>query len=483
MTLPGMNYRLSRSILSCAVPALLVALGGCASTSEKRTPLTVEKTGAELTSRSLTDDGLHQFLVKNLGHEPPSWPVQTWDFETLSWVAFYYDPAMDVARAQWEVARTAVQTAMERPNPSFHLSGNYVTNPGELRPWFPVAFMDFLFETNGKRAKRTEAQRLVSEAARQGVFTSAWQLRSDLRKALITYVMANRRVTIVREQADAQREIAKSLEDQLKAGAISAFDLGTARSALIKAEAAAIDAERQLPIARGALAQALGVPLNALDGLRVDESFMTSQPPLTGEQLLAARDQSLHSRADVLQALANYQSSEASLDLELAKQTSDVHLLPQYQWDPGQRMWTVEVNFELPLFHKINAGPVEEARARVRLAGSQILETQAQVIAAIDTAAATQAAVSDQVGYIQRQQEESARQASMAQARFEAGEVGRGDTLNARLDRALTAQALLDSQSAAAMAAGQLEDALQVPFANLAGVAQNPRDLAKTTTP
>src|SRR5476649_2473310 len=59
-------------------------------------PLAPEKTAAQLDARRLDDAGLKKFLEQNLGHELAGWPLQSWDLQTLTSAAFYFQPALDV---------------------------------------------------------------------------------------------------------------------------------------------------------------------------------------------------------------------------------------------------------------------------------------------------------------------------------------------------------------------------------------------------
>src|SRR5476649_2257349 len=130
-------------------PGLLVLaaglglMGGCAIYHPEPQLLSPEATAAALTGRTLHDEGLRRFLAQNLGRDPAPWPLAAWDFETLSWVGFYYNPTLDVARAQWEVARAGMKTAAARPNPVLSVIPGYNTNPGAgISPWFPAISAD-----------------------------------------------------------------------------------------------------------------------------------------------------------------------------------------------------------------------------------------------------------------------------------------------------------------------------------------------------
>ena len=240
----------------------------------------------------------------------------------------------------------------------------------------------------------------------------------------------------------------------------------------MKTETAAIDARGQALASRARAAAALGLPLAALDG--VELTGPPALPVLSPEALAAARQQSLQTRAGVLAALAHYESTQAALELEAAKQQPDIHLGPGYQWDQGQNKWSVALTFEVPLFHR-NEGPIAEATSRRAEAAAEFTAVQAQAIAAIDAATTAQATATAQLDHAHRQREVAEKQSTLAQARFAAGETDQTEIQYARLAFADASLALADAESSAAIAAGQLESALQVPFPNLAALADPAR--------
>ncbi|MCX6954185.1 MAG: TolC family protein, partial [Verrucomicrobia bacterium] len=219
--------------------------------------------------------------------------------------------------------------------------------------------------------------------------------------------------------------------------------------------------------AQARLAAALAVPVTALRDLR-----LAPPPPattLTPDALVAARRQSLQSRAEVLLALAHYESAQAALALEVAKQRPDFHLGPGYQWDQGANKWSLALSFELPLFHR-NEAVIAEAVAHRTEAAAQFHAAQAQVIASLDSAVAAQSAAATQLESARRLSDEFSRQAARAQQRVKLGATDETERLLAELDLAAARLALTDASAAAAVAAGQLEDALQVPFPALAAL-------------
>jgi cobalt-zinc-cadmium efflux system outer membrane protein len=469
---------------SCVLAVLMAGLGvagGCAVYHPPSQALSPEATATALNTRTLHDEGLRRFLAQNLGRDPAPWPLAAWDFETLSWVGFYYNPTLDVARAQWEVARAGMKTAAARPNPVLSVIPGYNTNPGAgISPWFPAISADFLFETAGKRARRNDVARLTVESSRQAVLSAAWQVRSDLRRALIDLAFAEKRQAQLRAQSGLQQAILALLEQRLQAGAISAGETTGPRVALVRAETDLAAAERQLPLARQRVAQALGVPAEALKDLALSAPTLPS--PFSADQLAAARRVSLQSRPDVLGALARYEASQAALALEVAKQYPDIHLGPGYQYDQGADKWSLALTLELPVFNH-NEGPIAEAEARRQEAAAEFLAIQAQVIAEIDSAAAAQTAAAVSVGQLGRIQAELKKQQDLLQARLAAGNSDRLEVQTAGLELAAGELAVLDAQAQAAAAAGQLEDALQVPFANLDALVVPSRALTSLPPP
>ena len=451
----------------CRAALLALAINGLAGCVHYQArPISPQNTAATLAARSLNDEGLRVFLARNLGHEPAPWPLPAWDFETLSLVAFYYQPSLEVARAQWFVARAAVQTAAARPNPTLSLTPGYDTNSSGTSPWFPSVNLDFLLETAGKRDHRTAIEQFTAESARLDVLAAAWLVRSELRRALIEVSALDRRQALLREQVGLERQTVTLLEQRVRAGMAAAPEISSAQMALLKAEGAAAEVERQAPLARNRVAQILGVPLTALERIRLEDMLAAPGPFLSADEVPPARRLALQSRADVLAALARYEASQASLQWEVARQYPDLHLGPGYQYDLGENKWSLALTLELPLFNR-NEGPLAEAEARRREAAAEFVAVQAHVIAEIDGAAAAQTAAAGQLDHLRRLQEELGKQSAFMQARLTAGEADQLESQNAKIELNLGRLALLDAEAGAITAAGQLEDALQVPLGNL----------------
>src|SRR5947199_4726215 len=113
-----------------------MTLAGCVRFEPK--PLSPSTLAASLEDRSLTNAQLKTFLEKNLGRELTVWPPVGWDFDMLTMVAFYWQPSLEVARAQWSVARAGESTAAQRPNPTLNITPGFNSTTPMASPWLPL---------------------------------------------------------------------------------------------------------------------------------------------------------------------------------------------------------------------------------------------------------------------------------------------------------------------------------------------------------
>ena len=442
----------------------LALLTGCVGYQSK--PISPAQAAVQFDARRLDDAGLKNFLEKNLGHELNDWPRVSWDLDSFTLAAFYFQPDLEVARAQWRVAQAGIKTAGARPNPTVTVGPGYNFSAlAGVNPWMPFGSFDLPIETAGKRGKRLAQARHQAASARQNFIAAAWQVRGKVRANLLELTVAEGRETEVEKQFSAQREIVQRLEQRLAVGEISREELTPARVALSKAQLDLSDAQTKLAVARAQLAGLLGLSAEALRGVRFD--FDLGARPAEDLTSDDARRVALCGRADVLGALADYAADEADLRLEIAKQFPDLHLNPGYQFDQGDHKWTLGFTFELPVFNQ-NRGPIREAGARRELAAAKFTALQAQVIGAIERAVAELRAARNQRQTSEELFADAQKQWQSANERFKAGASDRVDVLSTQLEFSSAALARLDTLARLQTAVAALEDALQRPTDSVA---------------
>lgn len=442
--------------------ALTLTFVGCAHFEDK--PLAPARAAEALESRSLADAGLRAFIETNAQGRVKDWLAREWDLQMLTLAAFYYHPSLEVARAQWHIAQAGVKTAGGRPNPTLTVTPGYdVSALSGVNPWFPAVNFDLPIETAGKRAKRIAAAEHRSESARLNIATKAWLVRSGMRSSLLNYVAVRHRAGLLKAQVAAQEQIVKLLDQKAQVGDIAVSELTISRVALSKARLDLTEAQRQSVEARVNVAEAIGISVKALN--EVEVSFdLPSEPDavnhLTSDEI---QQQALLSRTDILGALAEYASVEATLRLEIAKQYPDVHLNPGYQFDQGEHKWSLGISVDLPVFNR-NQGPIAAAEARREEAAARFNELQAKVLAEIERTVEVFRVSESNSATLQSLSGDQAKRRASVEAQFKAGAVEQLDFLNAQLESAVSQLVLLDGQVKLQQAIGALENAVQRPL-------------------
>jgi outer membrane protein TolC len=426
-------------------------------------PLSPSQTAEGLDNRTLTNESVKLFVETNLHREFPTWPADTWDFDMLTLAAYFYHPSLEVARAQWAVTRGGEVTAAQRPNPTLTVQPGYDTTTSIPSPWIPLTFLDVPIETAGKRGYRRAEAAHLAEAARLNVANVAWQIRSELRSSLIGLISAEQHNALLERQVALQERIVGLLQGQVQAGAIAGSEAVPFRIALLKARLDRLDAQRLAAEARAHVAEAIGVPLHALEGIRLSFRGLEDLEVILQLSSAEVRRGALQSRPDILSALADYAASESALQLEIAKQYPDVHLQPGYQYDQGDNKWTLGIVFDLPVLNQ-NQGPIAEAKARRQEAAASFIALQAKVLAEIDRASQSVRIAQENLLTLQSLAQEQARRLDAVSGQLRAGAVDQLELLNAQFESMTAELAQLDGRFKLQQAVGALEDAVRRPF-------------------
>jgi cobalt-zinc-cadmium efflux system outer membrane protein len=437
----------------------VAGLAGCVHYQAK--PISPPDTLAAFEARSFDDPGLRQFLQAN--HSVPPSAAAPWDLQPLTLVAFYYNPDLDVARAELAAAEAGTVTAGARENPAAVLSaGRNTTTPVSLiSPWILGFNLDVPLTTAGKRGHRIAQATSLAEAARFNLAAVAWQVRSRVRASLVELYAATKAEELLSEQEAIQHDNAALLERQLEAGAVSSVEVTQVHLALAAARIARRDAAARRVAARVQLADAIGIPAAALEGVPLSfENVMGTEEEVPTPQ---ARRQAVLNRADVLGALAEYVASQAALQLEIAKQYPDIHLGPGYEFDQGDNKWFLALSLPLPIVNR-NRGPIGEAEARRTAAAARFVAVQAHAVGQVAEAVAAYGAARETAATAANMAGDLEKQERTARARFEAGEISRLELGGARLERVSASLARLDALIKAQSALGQLEDVMQSPL-------------------
>jgi outer membrane protein TolC len=435
----------------CWLSLICIGLAsGCATFHPQ--PVSPEKSADTFDARTLTNENLRAFLQTN--HFSGAW-----DLNALTMVAFYYQPSLAEARAQFASVQAAEITAGERPNPTVGFTPTYDTTT--TPPWILGVTWDIPIETAGKRGKRIAQAKNLSEAARWNLISAAWQTRSHVRAALLNFYAAQKGESLLARQETAQSNVVRLLEGQYSAGAVSSFDVTQARVALETTQLSQQDAIGQFNQARVQLAGALGLPLRALDGIALSFDGLNDFPKeLTAPEI---RRDAILNRADVRGALAEYAASQSALQLEIARQYPDVHLNPGYELDQTDNKWTLGVSLDLPLLNQ-NQGGIAEARAKRMEAAAHFLTIQTTAITEVDSALAGYDSALKKSATAKHLSDNLQKQLDSVRTLAQLGETDAMALANAESEYTTGAQNQLDAMVKAQQALGDLENAVQSPL-------------------
>src|ERR1700754_3326460 len=128
-----------------ALLIFFILLTGCA--TYRAQPIVAPELARQFETRSLAGGELHTWFAHELGHDVDPWPPARWNRQWLTLAAWYYSPALDVARAQWGTAKAGIEVADAMPNPILQLPFEYtIPNPGPGAPFTTGPTLDIPIE-------------------------------------------------------------------------------------------------------------------------------------------------------------------------------------------------------------------------------------------------------------------------------------------------------------------------------------------------
>jgi cobalt-zinc-cadmium efflux system outer membrane protein len=309
-------------------------------------------------------------------------PAREWNRAELLALALKQNPELAVAEAEVNAALSREIIAAQGPNPDITLQSEYARH--DSRPWLYGVSFNWLLRSSERRRLGLEIARLDTAGARLQLMDHAWAVRRALADALTDWENARRRSDLLDRLAAAQDRLIAVEEQRVGLGEDAPGELLTSRQARIQIELEQAELHTLAAAAQAGVARALGMPPQALDGMRFTWPEWGEPPPVNEDRRREAREQALLSRADLGVAIGDYAAAEAKLQLAVARQYPQFTLSPGYYWDHGIAKFPFDVGFTLPLNH--NRGEIEEARAGRELAGRRMLALQSDIYGEIAAA-------------------------------------------------------------------------------------------------
>ena len=435
------------------------ALSGCVKYRQR--PVSAPNVEAEFKARSLSDQELRGFVEANLP-KSPSWPPHELDLSTLTLIALYHHPELELARAELAIAEAAILTAGAKPNPTLTGESGYSTARESA---VVIDFAPMLtIRTAGKRGHQIlQAQRLA-EASRLRVAETAWRVRSRVRKALLDYIWLSRALELLRAEERVRSDAVDMIKNRLRAGEASKPELDVAQIQLSTAAVGIRTTQGEAAASLASLASAIGIPMQGIAGVPIVWGAADTLPAANCLPMADVQRAGLLNRVDVRRTLLEYAAAEANLQLAVARQYPDIQLGPRYTFEEAHHVFAFGPSLTLPIFNR-NRGPIAEAEGHRREVEARFRMLEAQAIAEMDDALARYRAAMDE--RVEADNRLRVLQRNAAAAMRRAVTVGEQDRLalaGVELQTVITSRASLGAWRGAQAAFGALEDAVQRPL-------------------
>ncbi len=415
----------------------------------------------KIASRQANSEQFQQYLLNN-GYSSDQLPIQQWQLDDLIHCALFYNPGLDIARAQWRSAEAARLTAAEMRLPT--IGGQYSKSNNASEEISPHAYglsIDLPIETANKRNIRIESAQHLSEAAKLRIAQTAWQLSNDVSMTFNEYQTNRQLIDLFTKEQTLRQEIVSIYQKRIDVGESSSIELSKAKLQLQTLSTALQARQRNQLVVLSKLANQLGLPLNQVEQMQIADRQYTDT--LSNGISADLQTSALLNRLDLRIALERYAAAEAKLKLEIAKQYPDIVISPGYAYEFGDKIWSLGLSSLMTILTK-NKLAIAEATKLREVEATQFEALQASVISEINIAKAKLAQARQQLdNQIQLQQQQKLNTERM-ERRLRAGEIDRLELNYAKLEEVLAAQNVSMAKFQLASSITELENAMQAPL-------------------
>lgn len=445
---------------TAALCGLLLIIPGCGFQEYIAKPLNTAEIAEKFARRHVDNQQFHEYLIAN-GYSQEQLPIQKWNADELVHCALFFNPNLDVARAQWRSAEAARMTAALRPLPN--LKGNYGDSNNannEISPYTYTLSIDLPIETANKRNIRIESATHLSEAAKLRIAQSAWLLRTEVIKTLFEYQYNQQLLELLSQEQSYRQQIVAMFQKRISVGESASTELSRANLLLQEVTTQLNEKQRYQLVLQSRLASSLGMPLNQIAGMQLAEAADASTLLLNLEADL--QSQALLNRLDIRIALERYAAAEAKVKMEIAKQYPDVVFSPNHTYEFGNKIWGLGLSGLMTFITK-NKMPIAEAKQLREVEAAQFEALQNSVIAEVATA---KAKLEQSRQMLENQQKLRAQQqdnTDRVERKFRAGEADRLELTYARLEALVAQKNYMLANYMQLMSINDLENTLQAP--------------------
>lgn len=457
------NLKTSAKVAPLCAAVCGLGLASCGFQEYVAKPIDKTAITQKITSRHADDSQFHQYLINN-GYGAEQLPIKLWALNELVYCALFFNPNLDVARAQWRSAEAAKLTAAEMRLPT--VSGNYAKSNNASEEISPHAYslsIDLPIETANKRNIRIESAQHLAEAAKLRIAQTAWQLRNEVTKTFYDYQFNQQLINLLTKEQNQKQDIVAIYQKRISLGESSNIELSKAKLQLQSTIAELESAQRNRLTLLSRLANNLGLSLPQVEQMQLAEPVKADT--LAADVPTDMQSIALLNRLDIRLALERYAIAEAKLKLEIARQYPDLTISPGYTYEFGNKIWSLGLSSLMTILTK-NKLAIAEATQLREVEAAQFESLQTNVIAEVNIANAKLAqarqSLENKKNLLQQQQASTQRM----DRRLRSGEIDRLELTYAKLEEVTAEKLFTLANFQLASSINELENVLQAPLAD-----------------
>ena len=452
-----------------AIPIACSLLLACATEKYEAKPINVAQITAKILAKDIGNADFKAYLIKQ-GYQESTLPFTAWGLDELTLCALYFNPQLDVAKAQQGLANAQIESAGVRQNPT--LNGSLARSNqknGDIRPWAYGLTVEIPIETANKRSIKIEEAEANAAVSRMDIASTAWQLRSQIAKDLLEYHQNIASTALLQSELAAHADIVTILKKRVDAGLASNTELGSAKLAQLKVQSTLNDAQSKSAGMLARLASDIGLSVAKFEKMRLkpfaidtalDQQTLVLDTNFTNKNI---QESALLNRIDIRRSLAKYAAAEAHIKLEVAKQTPDISISPGYIFEFGDSVWSLGFSSLLNLLNK-NPTLINEAKQLREIEGAQFEALQAHIIGDLNQTYAEYEASKQHLHLAQSQYTSQLQHQQKLQKQFNAGLIDHLELKQNLLSNHIAQQQVLAAQFDLLNAANNIENVMQAPL-------------------
>ncbi len=320
-------------------------------------------------------------------------PAPPLTLEVALSLAEQFNPRLQVANAQIQVADAGIVTARTRPNPEANFLGGQQSlrlpgaSTGLLQHWG----YSQLIESRTVRRNRTEAANFGKEASLISLEESKLHLRGAVKQAFYEVLRRRNEIELAREALKLVEDLRQRVEVQVRVGEAARLELTRAQSEVSTAQTYLRSAQLR---ERAAVAE-----LRALIGSNLSEELAPAgdlEAATVLPDLDEVRKRALTMHPAIARAGAEIRRVNANVETEKSLRRPQPTFIAEYEQMPDLRFFRAGVSVPVPFFNR-RQGPIAEATAALSQARSIATAVQLEISSAVERAFSAYQIASQQV--------------------------------------------------------------------------------------